>query len=192
LACSSTLWMEAIYSYEMSVYFRRTTRPYISEDKLLHSHSCEDLKASSKVAVYVIDDRDSIPDRDRSSLLIRQDWFESQPATFVMCVQGCFPDHGTHPFIFVSLSFCRNWNMSANRSGLFSLFFIFKFLNAVMVMLYASSFHSVTSGFLSSSSLLKSDCQMNCLIVFQLKSKFEGKVHLKKNSCSSKFRDQNS
>jgi hypothetical protein len=51
--------MEATYSYETSVYFHQTTRRYIAEDKDLHSHSCENLKSSSKVTVYAIDGRDS-------------------------------------------------------------------------------------------------------------------------------------
>jgi hypothetical protein len=36
--------MEAIFSSETSVNFPRTTRRYISEDRTLHNHRCEDLR----------------------------------------------------------------------------------------------------------------------------------------------------
>jgi hypothetical protein len=35
---------EAIFSSEMSVDFVRTTRRYITEDRVLHNHRCENLK----------------------------------------------------------------------------------------------------------------------------------------------------
>jgi hypothetical protein len=41
----STLKMEAICFSERSVYFRRTTRHYIPEDKTLHGHRCENIKS---------------------------------------------------------------------------------------------------------------------------------------------------
>jgi hypothetical protein len=53
LACYSTLMMEAICSSEGSVDFHRTTRPYISEDRTLHNHSCENLK-STQYPFYIL------------------------------------------------------------------------------------------------------------------------------------------
>jgi hypothetical protein len=43
--------MEAISSSETSADFQRTTRPYISEDRILHKHCYENLK-SYTVTVY--------------------------------------------------------------------------------------------------------------------------------------------
>jgi hypothetical protein len=43
-ANSSTLKMEAIWSFETSADFQRTTRRYIPEDGTLHNHRCENLK----------------------------------------------------------------------------------------------------------------------------------------------------
>jgi hypothetical protein len=37
--------MEAIYSSETPVDFKRTTRRYIPEDGILHNHHCENLKS---------------------------------------------------------------------------------------------------------------------------------------------------
>jgi hypothetical protein len=42
--CSSTLTMEVTCSFEASVYFQRTTRRYIPEDRSIHNHRCENLK----------------------------------------------------------------------------------------------------------------------------------------------------
>jgi hypothetical protein len=36
--------MEATCTYETTVDFQRTTRPYIPEDRTLHNHRCENLK----------------------------------------------------------------------------------------------------------------------------------------------------
>jgi hypothetical protein len=47
LANFSTLKMEAIRSSEMSVHFTGSTRRHISEDGILHSHRCENLKSLS-------------------------------------------------------------------------------------------------------------------------------------------------
>jgi hypothetical protein len=41
----STLNMESICSPEMSVDFQRTTRRYITEDRSLHNHRCENLRS---------------------------------------------------------------------------------------------------------------------------------------------------
>jgi hypothetical protein len=43
LAYSSTLKIEAIYSYETLVEFQRDTWRYIPEDITLHNHRCENL-----------------------------------------------------------------------------------------------------------------------------------------------------
>jgi hypothetical protein len=45
LAYSSTLKMEATCSSETSADFQRTTRRYISEDRTVHNHGCENLKS---------------------------------------------------------------------------------------------------------------------------------------------------
>jgi hypothetical protein len=37
--------MEAIFSFETSVDFQRTTRRYIPEDSTLHNYLCENLKS---------------------------------------------------------------------------------------------------------------------------------------------------
>jgi hypothetical protein len=44
LKFSSTLRMEAICSSETSAEYQRTTRHYISEDRTLHNHRCENLR----------------------------------------------------------------------------------------------------------------------------------------------------
>jgi hypothetical protein len=45
VAYPSTLKIEATYSSETSVDFRRTTRRYIAEDESLHNHNCDNLKS---------------------------------------------------------------------------------------------------------------------------------------------------
>jgi hypothetical protein len=57
LACSSTLKMKAICSSETSVDFHRATRCYIPQDKLLHSHRCDNLKPKAKLAYYLSKNR---------------------------------------------------------------------------------------------------------------------------------------
>jgi hypothetical protein len=43
LAYSSTLKMKPICSSETSVDFQRTTQRYVTEDRILHNHRCENL-----------------------------------------------------------------------------------------------------------------------------------------------------
>jgi hypothetical protein len=45
VAYSSTLKMEATYSSETSVDFQRTIRRYITEDRTVHNHRCDNLKS---------------------------------------------------------------------------------------------------------------------------------------------------
>jgi hypothetical protein len=47
VSCSaySTLKVEMICSSETSVHFQRTIRYYISEDRTLHNHGCENVKS---------------------------------------------------------------------------------------------------------------------------------------------------
>jgi hypothetical protein len=45
LAYSSTLKVEATCSFETSVDFQKTTRPYIPEDGTIHNQRCENLKS---------------------------------------------------------------------------------------------------------------------------------------------------
>jgi hypothetical protein len=45
LAYSSTLKMEATYSFEMSVDFQWTTLHYIPEDSTIHNYCCENLRS---------------------------------------------------------------------------------------------------------------------------------------------------
>jgi hypothetical protein len=45
LVYSSTLKMESIYSFETWLDFHRTTRNYISEDRIISNHRCENLKS---------------------------------------------------------------------------------------------------------------------------------------------------
>jgi hypothetical protein len=42
------------YSSEMSTDFQRTTRYYIVEDRILHNHSCQNLKSDTFKLSYVI------------------------------------------------------------------------------------------------------------------------------------------
>jgi hypothetical protein len=51
LAYSSTLKMEARCFSETSVDFQRTTRRYIPEDRTLHNHRCENLRAYNEIPV---------------------------------------------------------------------------------------------------------------------------------------------
>jgi hypothetical protein len=43
---SSTLMMEEIYSFSTVVEFHQTTRRYTPEDRIYHSHRCENLKSN--------------------------------------------------------------------------------------------------------------------------------------------------
>lgn len=52
-ACPSTIKTEATCSCETSVDFLRPTRCYISEDRNLHSHSCENLKSCTLISCFL-------------------------------------------------------------------------------------------------------------------------------------------
>jgi hypothetical protein len=54
LAYSSTLKIEATCSSETSVYFQRTTRRYITEDRILHKHRCENVQSYTVILNLVI------------------------------------------------------------------------------------------------------------------------------------------
>jgi hypothetical protein len=53
LTYSSTLRMEAIRSSETSVYIYQKIRCYISEDRVLHSRQCENLKYTTSTYLYI-------------------------------------------------------------------------------------------------------------------------------------------
>jgi hypothetical protein len=53
LSYSLTQKMEVTCSSEISVAFQRTTRHYLPEDRTLHNHCCENLKA---YVVFILHD----------------------------------------------------------------------------------------------------------------------------------------
>jgi hypothetical protein len=61
-AYSSTLKMEAIFSFETSVDFQRTTQRYIPGGSTLHNHRCENLKSYKEkyVPMYIMIERISV------------------------------------------------------------------------------------------------------------------------------------
>jgi hypothetical protein len=61
LAYSSTLKIKATYSYEMSVGFQRSTRHFVTEDKILPNHCCQNFKFYMSIILFSLGEMDSLP-----------------------------------------------------------------------------------------------------------------------------------